>query len=327
MRLVLAFVVAVLLVSSSASRAAERNKTVIAYTTISTNYSPLWIAKEMGFLEKNGVDAETIFIRGATVATQGLVSGGVGFIYAGGAAAVEAALSGADIVIVSSPTNRMEQMLVTNKEIHSPAQLKGSKIAVNSVSGTAILALKIILNELGLNPEKDVAYLALGDPPSRFAALKSGLVDATVLIPPFTLTARKAGFNLFDDLPALRELEYPSGSLIVRRDFAKREFQTVERVTRAIIQALHFFKTNKAATLQVLKKHLRLENADELEEAYQVFAPRFRERPYPTVKSIKSILEWSRHPKAKTADPNLLIDAQFVEKLDKEGFIKAVYKK
>lgn len=327
MRLLFAIVVAVLLASGEALLAAEKIKTVIAYTTISTNYSPLWIAKEMGFLDKHGIDADAIFIRGATVATQGLVSGGVSFIYAGGAAAVEAALSGADIVIVSSPTNRMDQLLVTSKDIQTPAQLKGSKIAVNSVSGTAILAVKIILNELGVNPEKDITYLALGDPPSRLAALKSGLVDGTVLIPPFTLAARKAGFNLFDDLPALRELEYPSGSLIVRREFAKREGQTVERVTRAMIEALHFFKTNKQATLRILKKHLRLENADELEEAYQVFAPRFRERPYPTVKSIKNILEWSRHPKAKSADPNSLVDTRFVEKLDKEGFIKAVYKK
>jgi len=37
-------------------------------------------------------------------------------------------------------------------------------------------------------------------------------------------------------------------------------------------------------------------------------------------------LDWSRHPKAKAADPAQFVAPQFVEKLDKDGFLTAVSK-
>jgi hypothetical protein len=76
-----------------------------------------------------------------------------------------------------------------------------------------------------------------------------------------------------------------------------------------------------------LQKYLRLQNPDELEEAYVLLSARFIDKPYPTTQSVKTILDWSRHPKAKTADPGQFIAPQFVEKLDREGFIATVLKK
>jgi NitT/TauT family transport system substrate-binding protein len=306
--------------------AAQGTRIVIAYTTISPTYAPIWIAKEVGFFEKHGLNAETIFMRGATMGTQALVSGGINFLYAGGSGAVEAALSGAQIVIIAVPSNRMDQVLVTKKEITDPKELKHKKIAVNSLTGTAILALKIMLNALGFNPEKDVIYMALGDPASRFAALRTGLVDATVLSPPFTLTAKRAGLNIIDDIPVLEDLDYPSASLIARKDSVRTEPVLIDKTTRAIVEAVHFYKTKRTETKQILQKYLRLSDPDELEEAYLRLNTRFINKPYPTVESVKTILEWSKHPKAKTVDPAQFVNRQFVEKLDKEGFFETVFK-
>jgi DNA-directed RNA polymerase specialized sigma54-like protein len=50
------------------------------------------------------------------------------------------------------------------------------------------------------------------------------------------------------------------------------------------------------------------------------------DKPYPTIQSVKTILDWSRHPKAKAADPAQFVAPQFVEKLDKDGFLTAVSK-
>jgi ABC-type nitrate/sulfonate/bicarbonate transport system substrate-binding protein len=303
---------------------AQPRKLVIAYTTIAPAYAPLWVATDRRFFEKHGVDVEVLFMRGATMGTQALVSGAIDFMYAGGSAAVEAGLSGAEIVIVAVPANRLDQVLVARKEIAHPEQLKGKRIAVNSLTGTAILALKIMLNALGFNPEKDVTYMALGDPPSRFAAVQSGLVEAAVLNPPFTLTAKNAGLRVFDDIPVLDNLEYPSASLIVRREALQKEQVAIEKVTRAIIEAVHFFKTNKPESKRILQKYLRLQNPEEIEEAYVVLAARFIDKPLPTVDGVATILNWSRHPKAKGADPARFIAPQFVQKLDREGFIRAV---
>jgi NitT/TauT family transport system substrate-binding protein len=306
---------------------AQTNKVIIGYANFSPTYAPVWIAKEMGFFDKHNLNADIIFVRGGAMGTQALVGRSFDFIVAGGVAAVEAALSGAAIVVVAVPSNRMDQVFVARKEITDPGQLKGKKIAVNSLVGSAILAFKIMLQALGINPEKEVTYVTSGDPATRLAALQSGLVDATGLSPPFTLTAKRAGFNVFDNIPVLDTLEYPSASLIVRQESVRKDAVPIDKATRSIIEAVHFFKTHKSESKRILQKYLRLQNADELEEAYVVLAARFIDRPYPTSQSIKTILDWSRHPKAKTADPAQFIAPQFVEKLDKEGFIATVLKK
>ncbi len=305
---------------------AQTTKVVIGYANFSPTYASVWVAKEMGFFEKHNLNADIIFIRGGAMGTQALVSRSFDFIVAGGVAAVESALSGAEIVIVAVPSNRMDQVLVARKEIAQPVQLKGKKIAVNSLVGSAILAIKILVQALGLNPDKDVTYVTSGDPATRLAALQSGLVEATGLSPPFTLTAKRAGFNVFDTIPALDNLEYPSASLIVRQESVRKDPLVIDKVTRSIIEAVHFFKTRKSESKRILQKYLRLQNPDELEEAYVLLSARFIDKPYPTAQSVKTILDWSRHPKAKTADPAQFIAPQFVEKLDKEGFIGTVLK-
>ena len=306
---------------------AQSNKVIIGYANFSPTYATVWVAKEIGFFDKYNVNADIIFIRGGAMGTQALVSRSFDFIVAGGVAAIEAALAGADLVIGAVPSNRMDQVFVARKEITHPAQLKGKKIAVNSLVGSAILAIKIMLDALGINPEKEVTYVTSGDPATRLAALQSGLVDATGLSPPFTLTAKRAGFNVFDSIPALDSLEYPSASLIARQESVRKDPVLLDRVTRSLIEAVHFFKTRKSESKRILQKYLRLQNQDELEEAYTLLSARFIDKPYPTIQSIKTILDWSKHPKAKTADPAQFIAPQFVEKLDKEGFIASVLKK
>jgi ABC-type nitrate/sulfonate/bicarbonate transport system substrate-binding protein len=106
---------------------AQSNKVVIGYANFSPTYASVWVAKEMGFFEKHNLNADIIFIRGGAMGTQALVSRSFDFIVAGGVATVEAALSGAEIVIVAVPSNRMDQVLVARKEIYSTRSAERKK--------------------------------------------------------------------------------------------------------------------------------------------------------------------------------------------------------
>ncbi|HEY3167450.1 MAG TPA: ABC transporter substrate-binding protein, partial [Candidatus Binatia bacterium] len=177
----------------------------IAYTSISPQYAPVWIAKEAGFLKNNGINAQLVYMRGGILATQALVSNDVNFISAGGGGVVDAVLGGAEIFIVASPINQEPQVLVAKKEIKEIAQLKGKRLAVNSLAGPSMLSLKMILAASGLDPDRDVSYLATGPSASRYGALQLGQVDATTLTPPFTSAARKAGYTFFENIPGMKE--------------------------------------------------------------------------------------------------------------------------
>lgn len=293
-------------------------KHVIGYTTISFARAPVWIANDLRLYQKYHVDAEVVFLRGGTIGTQALIGGSASFIASSGSAAVEALLSGADLVILAGYSNLLDQMLVTKKEIKSSAQLKGARIGLNSLSGGSILAAKIIFTALGVDPDKDVTYLALGDPASRLTALKSGIIDASTFTTPFNSIAKRAGYNVFDDIPSLRNIDYPADSIIASREFVRREPMVTESMIRSITEAIQFYKSNKRQALAIIAKYLRGLSAEDLEEAYGRYFNGFRDKIYPSVQGVQTVLRWSKHPKAKEADPASFVDRRFVEAVEKQ---------
>ena len=311
----------------AAQTQAPRANVTIAYTSISPQYAPVWIAKEAGLFKNNGIDAQLVYMRGGILATQALVSNDVNFISAGGGGVVDAVLGGAEIFIVASPINQEPQVLVAKKEIKEIAQLKGKKLAVNSLAGPSILSLKMILAASGLDPDRDVSYLATGPSASRYGALQLGQVDATTLTPPFTSAARKAGYTFFENIPGMKEAELPNAALITSRKFFEAEPLAAEMVIKSVIEGIHFYKTERTKTPAILKKYMKLENADELQETYNFYVKMLAEKPYPTAKGVQTILDWSKRPDARKANPAQFIQTKIVEKLDKQGFIDALYRK
>ncbi|MGN6730516.1 MAG: ABC transporter substrate-binding protein [Candidatus Binatia bacterium] len=101
----------------AAQGAGQLANITIAYTSVSPQYAPVWIAKEAGFFRRNGVNAQLVYMRGGVLATQALVSNDVNFINAGGGGVVDAVLGGADIFMIASPINQEPQVLVAKKEI------------------------------------------------------------------------------------------------------------------------------------------------------------------------------------------------------------------
>jgi NitT/TauT family transport system substrate-binding protein len=216
----------------------------MAYTSFSPQYAPAWIAKEMNIFEKNGIRADLVYVRGGVEATQALIGGDVSFINAGVGAVVDATLGGADLIVLASPSVRSETILAAKGNITSPAELKGKKIAVGSLAGPALLTLRMILQIYGLT-DKDVNYLVSGPTVTRFAALNAGAVDATLLTPPYTLYAKKAGYTLFDNIPAVKEIEIANASIISSKKNATQEPLVVDRVLRSIVEGLHVLQNER----------------------------------------------------------------------------------
>ncbi len=300
---------------------------VIAYTSLSPQYAPVWIAHDAGLFRRNGINAQLVYMRGGILATQALVSNDVNFINAGGGGVVDAVLGGAEIVLVASPINQEPQVLVARKEIKEIAQLKGKKLAVNSLAGPAILSLKMILAAAGLDAERDVSYLAVGPSASRFGAMQLGQVDATTLAPPFTLAARKAGYQFFDSAAALKDAELPNGALATSRKYLEAEPVATEMVIKSLIEGIHFYKTEKNKTAAILKKYMRLDNPEETQESYNFYVKLFAEKPYPTAKGIQTILDWSKRADARKATPAQFMNTRAIAKLDKQGFIDGLYRR
>ena len=78
----------------------------------------------------------------------------------------------------------------------------------------------------------------------RFAALMSGNIDATVLSPPETVAATRAGLRILANLGDLNA-SFPQTLIMVRRSFLADKRDTVKRFIRAYSEGIFEFKTNR----------------------------------------------------------------------------------
>jgi ABC-type nitrate/sulfonate/bicarbonate transport system substrate-binding protein len=185
------------------------------------------------------------------------------------------------------------------------------------------------LARVGLNAEKDVTLLQIGVQTARYAAMLSKNVQATIITPPFTLTARKAGMNTLIDMSELN-IPFQLTGLLALRPYLKNNPDVVLSVIRTLSEAIHFYKREKETTLKILGKYLKTDDRDALEETHREIAIKaLPEKPYPTLAGIKTILDETalRNSKAKGLKPEDFVDSSFVKKVDDEGLFDRLYKK
>jgi NitT/TauT family transport system substrate-binding protein len=324
------FFAAVLLHTAPARVAAQPLKKLnLSYTATSPYQAVIVIAKEAGIFRKHGLDVTLIFMAGGSLGIQAMVSGDVPITQADGSASVGASVAGIDTVMVGSFANTFPYSLVSLPEIKTVEQLKGAKIAISRFGSATDLSVKMALAKVGLNPERDVTLLQVGAQTARAAALQSKNVQATIITPPYTLTARKQGYNTLIDMAQLN-LPYQLTALVTSRAFVKAHPEVISAVIRASSEAIHFYKTQKEPSLKILGKYLQTNDREALEETYrEVSLKAVPDKPYPTLAGVQTIIDElaAKNPKLKSAKPEDFVDMSFVKQLDDEKFFDKLYKR
>ena len=150
-----------------------------------------------------------------------------------------------------------------------------------------------------------------------------------LLQPPITVKARQEKFNEFAALADLG-LDYLDTCLVTTRTVIQKNEALVRRLVRAVAEGIHFYKTQKEASLRSISKFTKSNDQAALEEAYNAYAIKFMARvPYPTLKGIEAILEdlAKTNPKARGAEPKRFVEPRFLKELEGSGFITNLYGK
>jgi NitT/TauT family transport system substrate-binding protein len=308
---------------------AQLRKINIAYTATSPYQAVLIVAKEAGLFKKYNLDPTLVFTTGGSLGIQAMIGGDVAMTLSDGSSSVVSRLAGVDIVVIASLLNTFPYSLISLPEIKKVDQLRGGKIAVSRFGSATDLSVKMALAKVGLNAEKDVTLLQIGVQTARYAALQSKNVQATIITPPFTLTARKAGFQTLLDMAELN-IPFQLTGLLALRPYLKSNPDVVLSVIRTLSEGIHFYKREKEATIKILAKYLKIDDREALEETHREIAVKaMPEKPYPTLAGIHTILDEFalRNPKAKGAKAEDFVDSSFVKKVDDEGLFERLYKK
>jgi NitT/TauT family transport system substrate-binding protein len=321
---------ALLMMTASASPAADKplQKINVAYSSISGNQVGLWVAQDKGFFRKYGLEVQAVLIESGTTTTQALVSGEISLAQVAGPAVIQSNLRGADAVIIAGVLNTLTFQLYTERGITRPDQFKGKSVAVTRFGSATDFAMRYALDKYGLDPNKEVAILQMGNQPAQLAALEAGKVQGAMLSAPTSLRAKKMGFPMLADLQMLG-LEYQHTSIATSRTLLKSKPDLVRDFMRAYIEGIHYGKTHRKETLDILAKYLRTDDKEVLEDTYEsILLALVPEKPYPTQKGIQIILRelGAKDPVARSAKPEQFVDLTVIKELDSSGFIDRVYK-
>jgi NitT/TauT family transport system substrate-binding protein len=315
---------------TSVSVAAEKGlqRVNVAYSSISGNNAPLWVTHDRGFFRKYGLDVQVILIESGSTTVQSLLSGEINFAHMAGAAVMQSNLRGADAVMIAGVVNTLIFQLYTDKGISRPDQLKGKAVGVTRFGSSTDFAMRYALERYGLEPGKDVTILQLGNVPAILSALEAGKLQGAMLSPPTTLRAKKAGFPVLADLQMLG-LEYQHTGIATTRALIKSKPELIRDFMRAYVEGIHYAKTHRKETLDILTKYLRTDDREVLEETYDnIVLTLVPEKPYPTLKGIQIMLRelGVKDTAARTAKPEQFVDLAFVKELDGSGFVDRLYK-
>jgi hypothetical protein len=98
---------------------------------------------------------------------------------------------------------------------------------------------------------------------------------------------------------------------------------------RAYTEAIHFFKTRKEETMQIMRKYSRVEDRNVLEHTQSWFTQNMPDYPYPPLEGYQVVLQEmvTTQPKAATLNTKELVDSRFVKELEDAAFVAGPSKK
>jgi len=294
-----------------------------SYSSIGGAFAPLWLAQDKGLFTKYGLAVELKYILSAT-GTQALFSGSIDIVNPA-TEIVEAGLGGQRVAFIIGILNRAVLSVYSKAELRQLTDLRGKIMGVTLPGSTTDLTAKILFQQAGMVPGKDVQVTHLQGMPDIITALTQGRIDAGVVSAPTTLKLRQAGFKELVDVAA-RNVPMIHAGLATTRDFIKNNPEKVRRYVQAYVEGTKIARTDPETTKQIIGKYTKTDNKEDLDETYNTYAKVWEQAPYVSAAGMQTLLNFAVNPAGKTAKPEQFIDNSFVAELEKSGFIEKLYK-
>jgi NitT/TauT family transport system substrate-binding protein len=318
-------VVVVIVLAATDCCTFAQGKLLLGYSSLSSNQTPIWVAKEEGFYKRFGLDADLILIEGSTRGAQALISGDLPIIGMAGQAIISARARGADLVAVAGMVNRMNYIFVGSPSVKTPEDLKGKRIGTSQIGTASYHGVVLALKQWHLDARRDrITILQVGTQAARVASINSGGSDAIIVNPGLSSAMKQRGYNILADFSELA-IAYPLQLMATRERFLKTEPDLAERLVKAFVAGNTFSldPKNKNRVKAVLAKYLRLGNVEQAEEHYQSALAVLPRKPYVESAGITSMIEFlaESDPNVAKIKPDQVINHTIMKKLDDSGFI------
>jgi NitT/TauT family transport system substrate-binding protein len=231
-------------------RAIDKVKVTMAAS--SCYYAPYFVAIQKGYYASEGIEVEIIQAGGGT-ATPALISGQVHFSTSS-ASALSAILKGAPITVVMTLLDRpMYQLWSTKPDIKSLDDLEGKAVGINSRGDTMEIALRLVLEAHGINPNS-IIYTPLGYGPARRATVASGSLPAAVIslgdVQGLQETGALTKGHMLSDI--FNEVSMAYGGIATNNELLEDNPELVKRFLKATLMGMAYTRQFEKETLDIV---------------------------------------------------------------------------
>ncbi|NRG45217.1 ABC transporter substrate-binding protein [Bacillus sp. CRN 9] len=223
-----------------------------------TGYGPLFLAKEKGFFEENGIDVELSIVEGLGERKQALASGNIDGMAT--ALDVQVSLAASDIplnVVWILDDSYGGDGILVKEDIAGVEDLKGKTMAFEVGSTSHMLALTALKNGGLTEKDVEVVPMSAGDAGAAFAA---GKVDAAVTWEPWLSNGSEGDGKVLlttKDLPGIIV-----DTVSFREDVIKERPDDIEAFVKAMGQAMDFWMENEDEANEIMAKGLKIDTEE-----------------------------------------------------------------
>ncbi|MBI2361316.1 MAG: ABC transporter substrate-binding protein [Deltaproteobacteria bacterium] len=301
----------------------ELTRIRVGYPSPSASFSPLFVAKEAGLFQKYALTGELLYLQGVQI-TQVHVAKQVDFTVTGSPLPLQASVEGADLVLAASSIDKFIYKLIVIPSITAPADLKGKSIGITRFGSLPDVAIRLVLNKWGLNPDKDVSLIQVGRMTDMVVALSGKKIDAGVISDPTSFQAEKLGMRRLLDMGDT-EFEFANVAVVVSRSYAKTNRDVALRFLKAYVEGTRRFLTDRSLGINALKKYTGIDDPEILGKTYDLFAGKYiKKNPTLSLRAVERALAMiaDRNPKARGRRAEEFVDMSLMDELEKGGLLR-----
>ena len=197
-----------------------------------TEITNLLVEEDKGFFKAKGIELGYISGAGGGDAVRNLLSGQADIAFTDPGSFFAALDKGEKLRAIYDiyPQNVFNVVSLKTQNILKPADLKGKRIGVYSLSSGTRLNLQVLLHQAGLT-EADVTIVVTGL--LNFAPLMQGQVDATAATDTGLLVGRQKGLGGVNVMEIKNHLNMSSDFFVVREDTYQQKKEVLKRFLQA----------------------------------------------------------------------------------------------
>jgi ABC-type nitrate/sulfonate/bicarbonate transport system substrate-binding protein len=224
-----------------------------------SNY-PTFAAEHKGLIAKYGLAADLIYTPSSQVQRDSLANGDCQIIQTAADNAVAMVeLAHQDAIIVTGGDNGFNR-IIAQSDINSLSDLRGKTVVVDAPNTAYALLLYKALKNAGLN-KGDYSVNPVGGTTQRIEAMLNDRDHAAAAVINVPFNFRLAAAGMKDLGSATKSIgAYQAGSVVVMREWAKANRDTLVRYLEAIIEGRRWLldPANKAEAIQLAVDRVKL---------------------------------------------------------------------